>query len=135
ALNEAMDEVRKEEWRNVSKHRKGALKGIRWILFRHSSTRTKRNTRTINRLRSANNRIYRAWLLKDEFEHFWEYAYTGSAKNFLKKWSTRALKSRLKPLRDFVDTLRRHQKYILPFIETGLTNAKGEGINRILKIV
>jgi transposase len=135
ALNEAMDEVRKEEWRRVSKSKRLALKGIRWILFRHSSTRTKGQTRVINKLRHANNRIYRAWLLKDEFEHFWEYAYTGSAESFLRRWSTRALKSRLKPLRDFVDTLRKHQKYILPFIETGLTNAKGEGINRILKIV
>lgn len=135
ALNEAMDEVRKEEWRNVSKQEKGVLKGIRWILFRHSSTRTKGNTRTINKLRSANNRIYRAWLLKDEFEHFWEYAYTGSAESFLRRWTTKALKSRLEPLRKFVATLRKLQQHILPFIETRLTNAKAEGINRILKIV
>lgn len=135
ALNEAMDEVRKQEWRRVSKSKRLALKGIRWILFRHSSNRTKGQTRIINKLRHANNRIYRAWLLKDEFEHFWGYSYTGSAESFLKKWSTRALKSRLKPLRKFVKTLKRHEKYILPFIETHLTNAKGEGINRILKIV
>ena len=135
ALNEAMDEVRKEEWRNVSKQEKGVLKGIRWLLFRHSSTRTKGNTRTINKLKNANNRIYRAWVLKDEFEHFWEYAYTGSAESFLRKWTTKALKSRLLPIRKFVATLRKLQQHILPFIETRLTNAKAEGINRILKIV
>ena len=71
ALNEAMDEVRKQEWRRVSKSKRLALKGIRWILFRHSSNRTKGQTRIINKLRHANNRIYRAWLLKDELEHFW----------------------------------------------------------------
>lgn len=135
ALNEAMDEVRKEEWRNVAKKEKGVLKGIRWILFRNSYTRTKGNTRTINKLRNANNRIYRAWVLKDEFEHFWDYAYTGSAETFLKKWTTKALKSRLQPLRKFVGTLRKLQRHILPFIKTRLTNAKAEGINRILKIV
>lgn len=135
ALNAAMDEVRKQEWRKVSKAKRLALKGIRWILFRHSSTRTKAHTRMIKSLRRGNNRIYRAWLLKDEFEHFWGYSYTGSAENFLKKWSTRALKSKLDPLRKFVQTLREHQQYILPYIETHLTNAKGEGINRILKIV
>lgn len=135
ALNEAMDEVRKEEWRRLSKSQRAAIKGIRWLLFRHSSNRSKGQSRVINQLRHGNNRIYRAWLLKDEFEHFWEYSYTGSAENFLKKWSIRALKSRLEPLRKFVHTLRKHQKYILPYIETGLTNAKGEGINRILKII
>lgn len=135
ALNAAMDEVRKEEWRKVSKKIKGVLKGIRWILFRHSATRTKGNTRTISKLKKANNRIYRAWLLKDEFEHFWEYISTGSAKRFLRKWTTRAMKSRLAPLQKFVGTLRKLQKHVLPFISTRLTNAKAEGINRIVKIV
>jgi transposase len=135
ALNTAMDEVRKEEWREVSKKEKKALKGVRWLLFRHSKTRSKRDSRTINKLRRANNRIYRAWLLKDEFEHFWEYAYPGSAEKFLKRWMTRALKSRLEPIRRFVRTVREYQEHILPYIETGLTNAKAEGINRIIGIV
>jgi transposase len=135
ALNTAMDEVRKEEWREVSKKEKKALKGVRWLLFRHSKTRTKRDTRTINKLNRANNRIYRAWLLKDDFEHFWEYAYPGAATKFLKRWMTRALKSRLEPIRRFVRTVREYQEHILPYIETGLTNAKAEGINRIIGIV
>lgn len=135
ALNEAMDEVRKEEWRKVEKSKKPFFKGLRWILFRHSSTRKKGQTRAINRLRNANNRIYRAWLLKDEFEHFWDYTYVGSAEKFLNSWSTRALKSRLEPMRKFARTLREHQADILPFIETRLTNATGEGINRVLQMV
>lgn len=135
ALHEAMDEVRKEEWRKVEKSNKVALKGLRWILFRNSSTRHKGQTRTINKLKRSNNRIYRAWLLKDEFEHFWDYNYVGSAKNFLKDWTRRALLSRLEPMRKFVDTLREHQDHILPFLETGITNAKGEGINRVLQMV
>lgn len=134
-LNEAMDEVRKEEWRKVPKKEKKIFKGVRWLLFRHSSNRKKRDTRTINRLKRSNNRIYRAWLLKDEFEHFWEYAYVGAAESFLRKWSTRALKSRLEPMREFVGTLRKYQEHILPFIETGLTNARAEGINRIIGII
>lgn len=135
ALNEAMDEVRKDEWRQVGKSKKLALKGLRWILFRNSSTRRKGETRTINKLKRGNNRIYRAWLLKDEFEHFWGYQYVGSARKFLKDWSRRALLSRLEPMRKFVATLREHQEYILPYLETGITNAKGEGINRVLQMV
>lgn len=135
ALNEALDEVRKQEWRRVSKKCKAFFKGLRWILLRGSRTRTKGHTRTVNRLRHSNNKIYRAWLLKDEFESFWEYSYPGSAAKFLKAWMTRALKSRIGPMRRFVKTLRKHQERILPFIETGLTNAKGEGINRVLQMI
>jgi len=135
ALNEAMDEVRKDEWRKVEKSKKPFFKGLRWLLFRHSSTRRKGQTKTIMKLKGGNNRIFRAWVLKDEFEHFWTYQYIGSAKKFLKSWTTRALKSRLEPMRKFVATLREHQEHILPFLETGITNAKGEGINRVLQMV
>ena len=48
---------------------------------------------------------------------------------------TAALKSRLEPLREFVYMIRRHYSGVLAFIGTGLTNAVGEGLNRIVKIV
>ncbi len=32
-------------------------------------------------------------------------------------------------------TLREHQDNIIPFIETGITNATAEGINRLLQMV
>ena len=135
ALNEAMDSVRKEEWQKAEKEDKKALKGLRWLLFVHSKNRTKGDTRRLNAIKKSNYRIYRAWVLKDEFEVFWEYEYTGSAESFFNGWITTALKSRLKPMMKFAMTLRRHAVHILPFIKTKLTNAISEGINRIIKIV
>jgi len=45
ALNESIDEVRKEEWRKASGDERKALKGLRWLLFKHSSRRSKKDTR------------------------------------------------------------------------------------------
>jgi len=133
-LNEAVDEVRKEEWRRLGTQNGKAVKGLRWLLGMSSATRTKGDTRAINQLARGNRRIYRAWVLKDEFEHFWNYSYVGSAAAFLKRWMTAALKSRLPSMRDFVNTLRRYCANILTYIERSLTNAVAEGINRIVKI-
>jgi len=135
ALNAAVDEVRMEEWRKAEGADKKALKGLRWLLFVHSKNRTKGDTRRLNALKGANRRIHRAWVLKDEFEAFWEYAYTQSAESFFYGWITAALKSRLQPMIDFARMLRRHAVHILPFVKTKLTNATSEGINRIIKIV
>ena len=134
-LNEAVDQVRKEQWREASVDERKALKGLRWLLFRHSSTRSKRQTRILNQLRKGNKRIHRAWILKDEFEQFWDYKAPWAAERFLKRWTTTALKSRLEPLRDFVKTVREHWHRIIPFIESRITNAIAEGLNRIIKIV
>ena len=135
SLNEAVDEVRKEQWRKALPDERKALKGLRWLLFKHSSNRSKKDTRTLNALQKGNRRIHRAWILKDEFEQFWDYKAPWAAERFLDGWMTTALKSRIEPIRKFLKTLKKHRKRILPFIETRLTNAKSEGINRIIKIV
>lgn len=135
ALNAAVDDVRKEQWREASVSDRKALKGLRWLLYRHSSTRSRKDTRTLKALEKANNRIYRAWRLKDEFEQFWDYKAPWAAERFLKSWMTSTLRSRLKPMKKFVGTLRKHYAGVVAFIDSRLTNAVSEGLNRIVKIV
>lgn len=135
ALNEAMDEVRKEEWRSLSKHERQAFKGIRWLLFKHVSNRSPEDQTLIDRLRKGNRRIHRACVLKDEFNLFWDFADKDNAEDFLMRWGTAALKSRLAPFRKFVHTIRKHKKDIITFVESRLTNAVAEGMNRIIGII
>lgn len=135
ALNEAVDEVRKEEWRKASDNDRKALKGLRWLLYRHSSNRTEEDTKSLRSLYRGNRRIHRAWILKDEFEQFWEFKDQASAKEFLDEWCKTANRSRLESVKKFVKTIKKHEHRLLPFVETGLTNAISEGINRIIKIV
>ena len=135
ALNKAVDEVRKEQWRQASADERKALKGLRWLLFKHFSNRSKKDSRILNALRKGNYRIHRAWVLKDEFDHFWDYKAPWAAERFLKRWMTTALRSRLEPIRKFVQTIKKHMNRIITFVECRLTNAVAEGLNRIIKIV
>lgn len=135
ALNAAVDEVRKEQWRIATVSQRKVLKGLRWLLYRHSSTRSRKDTRTLKALERGNRRIYRAWRLKDEFELFWEYRAPWAAQRFLNNWTTSALRSRLEPMCKFAQMVRQHLSGILAFVDSRLTNAISEGTNRIIKIV
>ena len=136
ALIEAVDEVRKEQWREAVGDERKALKGLRWLLYRHPSNRDRGDKEVLDALRRGNRRIYRACVLRDEFEQFWNYRATWAAKRFLKRWTTAALRSRLDPLRKFVATIRKHTDNIITFIESGgLTNAVAEGLNRIIRML
>jgi transposase len=136
ALNAAVDEVRKEQWRKADKEGKASLKGLRWLLYRHPS---KRKDEDIRRLKSlymnGNRRIHRAWVLSDEFEQFWDFKDKKEAGEFLDNWCQTANKSRLEPIKSFVETIRKHRDRLLPFVEHRLTNAIAEGLNRVIKIV
>lgn len=135
SLNAAVDEVRKQQWRLASGEQRQALKGLRWLLYRHSSTRSRKDTRTLKALDKGNRRIYRAWQLKDEFEQFWDYKAPWAADRFIRRWMTSALRSRLEPIRKFVNTLRQHYDEVLAFVGSRLTNAIAEGLNRIVKLI
>lgn len=135
ALNDAVDDVRKEQWRTVSGDERKALKGIRWILFRNYADRSKEDKETLDALRKSNRRIHRAGILKDEFEQFWNYRAPWAARRFLKRWTTTALRSRLEPLRKFVKTIRKHVEDIITFVECRITNATAEGLNRVIRMI
>jgi transposase len=136
ALNETLDTIRMEEWRKLKGSAKAkAVKGLRWLLYRHPTSRTKAQTRTLNALKKSNRRIWRAWVLKDEFQRLWDYTYKGSAQSFIHAWMAAARRSRLQPIMDFVKTISKHLPAILAFIPSKLTNAAAEGINRIIGIV
>ncbi len=134
AMQEAVDEVRKEAWREADKEDKSFFKGLRWLLRRHQENRTKGQTRVLNKLRTCNRHIWRAWVLKDEFDAIFDYVYSGSASKALRSWVTSARRSRLEPLRKFANTVMGHFDNIVSFIETRLTNAVSEGINRLLRM-
>ncbi len=136
ALNGAMDEVRKEQWRMATGAERKALKGLRWLLFKHPSNRSTKDKGVLDALRKGNRRIHRACILKDEFDVFWNYKAPWAARRFLKGWCTTALKSRLLPLRKFVQTIKAHAEDIITFVESGgLTNAIAEGLNRVIRLV
>jgi transposase len=135
SLNQAVDEVRKEAWRALKGDARHAIKGLRWLLGMHSRNRTCDQTGLLQKLRNSNRRIHRAWVLKDEFEHFWNYTDVDSARSFLKRWMTLARKTRIPSMRTFAATLHLHQDNIVSFIQRPLTNAVGEGLNRVIKIV
>lgn len=77
---------------DVAGPKKKTLKGARWALFKHSSNRTEIDNSIIKKLSKCNRRIYRAWVLKDEFEQFWNYLNPNSAKAFLEQWMKTAMR-------------------------------------------
>jgi transposase len=133
ALNEAVDEVRKQRWRIADADTRAELKGLRFILLKNKKNRSQAERKFLADLERADRRIFRACTLKDELSHFWTYKHASNAEKFLKKWCMRALLSRIEPVRRFVKTLRDHWDGVFASV-SGITNAAAEGINRVLKM-
>ena len=78
----------------------------------------------------------RSCLMRDDFQQFWEYTYPACAAKFLDEWCTRAMRSKIEPMKKIVKTLRRHRDLILNwFVAKGAISAGiVEGLNNKAKL-
>jgi len=54
-----------------------------------------------------------AYLMRDDFQRFWDYERPSWARESLDQWCTRAMRSRIAPIKETAGTLRRHRGLLL----------------------
>lgn len=134
-LLKAVDEVRREEARDLRASNPELLKRTRYLWLKNPENLTDAQRRRLGYLEKLNLRSNRAYLLKETFRELWTYSRKGWARKFLKKWFWWATHSRLKPLRDFAWTLRRHEEEVLNYFDLPIDNGAVEGMNNKAKVV
>jgi transposase len=85
---------------------------------------------------TVNLRAVRAYLLKEQFQHFWTYTSVAGGRRFLRRWTTMAMRSRLLPFKKFAKTLREHERELLNwFLARGRFAAGAtEGFNKKARV-
>ena len=131
-MNVAIDEVRRQEVAQLRRDGyEPALTKSRWCLLKRPENLTDNQATRLAELLQYNLKSVRAHLLREEFQRFWGYATPAWAGKFLESWCTRALRSRLAPMKKVVRSLRRHRPLILNSILAlgGISAVVVEGFN------
>lgn len=128
-LNQAIDEVRREEWREADDDNKQFIKGQRYNLFRHPERLKPEQASDLAALFEANESLFQAYLLKDALRNLWTYIYPKWAEKYLDKWISWVKDSELEPLVKFAKGLDRDRKEIMACIKHRITSAKLEAFN------
>jgi transposase len=135
---EVVDRVRVDE-ANRLRHDKPArkvVKGARWLLLRNRSNIKKRDDRVkLDELLAANRRLMTVYLLKDDLKHLWDFKYPGAAKRFWDQWYSRAIRSRIEPLKRFAKNLKAYLPGILAHCRFPLHTSLLEGVNNKIKVI
>lgn len=135
---EVIDRVRVDE-ANRLRHDKPArkvVKGARWLLLRNRSNIERKVDRVkLDELLAANRRLMTVYVLKDDLKHLWSYTYPGAAMRFWKAWYSRAIRSRIEPLKRFARNLAKYLPGILAHCKYPLHTSVLEGINNKIKVL
>jgi len=128
-LNEAVDEVRREETRKAEAEKKPFIKGERYNILRNSDHLKPEQQVSLQKLLDLNENINAAYMLKEAFRDFWSYRHLGYARRFLGWWLGLALESELRPLIRFGQGVCRDWQELLNVLQFGFTNAAMERFN------
>jgi transposase len=136
-MNRAIDVVRAEETKQLKRDGyEPVLKHSRWVLLKRPENLTAQQTVKLKELLRYNLKAVRAYLLREEFQRFWEYGSVLWAERFLDEWCTKVMRSRIEPLKKVAQTLRKHKNLVLNWFRARGTISAGtvEGLNYNAKL-
>lgn len=137
-LNKAVDETRRQDAAEL--RRQGdtiSLKHTRWCLLKRPEKLTTNQRGRLRELLRMNLRTARAYLLKEDFDYFWNYVSPGWAGKFLDRWCSMAQRSGLAPMKAKAKMLLAHRELILNYFRAKKQFSSGvvEGLNTKVKVV
>jgi transposase len=136
-MNKALDEVRAAEARQMAREgHEPLLKKTRWCVLKRKDNLTPQQKFRLRDLLRYNLRTVRAYLLKEDFQQFWNYNSPRWAGLFLDFWCRQAMRSRIEPIKKIARTLRAHRPLLLNYFHARKEFSSGvvEGLNGKAKV-
>ncbi len=136
-LSKAIDEVRAQETRTLKeKGLEPVLTKSRWLLLKRPENLNEKQESKLAELVQYNLKTIRSYLLKEEFQLFWHYVSPYWAGQFLDKWCTKAMRSKIEPMKKVARMLRRHKPLLMNWFKAKGSFSSGivEGFNNKAKL-
>jgi len=136
-LADALDAVRRSEYKRVNEKERRFIKGQRYHLLSHRANLDLDAKRALNLLLQANRRLHKAYLLKESFGQLWEYNHPTWARKFFENWKAQLRWSRLKPFQKFAAMVERHWDGIVSYChpENKVSLGFMEGLNNKIRVI
>jgi len=136
-LSDAMDEVRRSEYRRVSGKERDFIKGQRYTLLSNWDNLNLEGRQSLRKLLAANKRINTAYLLKEQFGQLWNYRSEAWATKFFENWKQQLKWQRLEPFEKFARLIDRHWEGIVSYChpENKVKLGFVEGLNNKVRVI
>jgi transposase len=134
-LGNAIDEVRKREYAQLSGGGRRFIKGQKYTLLSRWENLTQKGRDALDLLFNANRRLYRAYLLKERFGQLWDLDTPEEARTFFFEWKESLRWQRLEPYRKFAALVQHHWDGIVSYCEPDNKVSLGfiEGLNNKIR--
>jgi transposase len=136
-LSKAIDAVRASEVRMLkAKGYEPVLTKTRWLLLKRPENLSEKQELKLANLLQYNLGTVRSYLLREDFQFFWSYQSPYWAGQFLDRWCTRTMRSKIEPMKKIARMLRTHRALLLNWFRAKgqLSSGVVEGFNTKAKL-
>jgi transposase len=136
-LGEALDKVRKAEYKRVNECERRYIKGHKYHLLSRWDNLNLDGRQALNKLLKANKRLNTAYVLKESFGQLWDYKTEGWARRFFANWRASLRWQRLKPFAQFAKLIDRHWDGVAAYCKAENKVSLGyvEGLNNKIRVI
>ena len=137
-IGKAINDVRAAEVKQLKQDGyEPVLKGARWLLLKRPENLTDKQAVKLQEILQYNLKSVRSHLMKEDFQWFWEYWSPTWAGKFLDQWCTRAMRSKIEPMKKVARMLRDKRELVLNWFRAEGKFSAGivEGFNNKLKLI
>jgi transposase len=133
--NDALNDVRKEEARELATEGREDLKGLRQAVLFGEENLPQRHKASIAQMKASDLRTAKGYALKENLRRCWHHRLVKTAKQHFKQWIKWARRTGLKPFGKVADLVQKHLPNILTYFKHRITNGPQEGMNAKLMSV
>jgi transposase len=136
-LNDALDEVRRSEYRRLVGKDRSYIKGTRYTLLTKRKNLLLTGRQALRKLFKANKRLYVAYTLKETFDQLWDFKTPGGARRFFERWRESLKWQRLRAYEKFAKMIDRHWDGIVSYCDPANKCSLGmvEGLNTKIRVL
>ena len=135
-FGEVITKLRSAEYRKAdSKENKDILKGTKWLLLRNKSNLKLNAKKELKNLLELNENLATAYILKEKLATIWNYKSEAWARKSINDWISIAEESKIRGVKAFIKTLRKHEYGIISHCKHPISNGKIEGTNNKIKVL
>lgn len=134
-LSDALDQVRRDEYRRLQGQDRSYIKGQRYTLLSNRENLDRHQSVKLDELLEANQPLLTAYLMRDELKRLWFYRHPSWARKAWDHWMEQAQCSGIAALAHFAAKLKAYLHGILSRCRHRLNTSIVEGINNTIKVI
>ena len=131
----ALDDVRRQEFFRAGAVMRTFGRGKRWLLLRRWKTVRGSKRTALQELFTANRRLFKAYVLREQLDRLWTYTTRDGVARFLFDWLKALRWQRLPEMEKLGDTLVNHYEGIAAYCDHPVRFGVVESLNTTIKAV